>query len=220
MKKIHLRISELRHRKKITQQELAEIVGVSFQTISKWENGSTMPDITYLPVLAEYFDVSVDQLLGIIPFHEETYMVSKTGTREFWEEKLEYLLRTRRNMWNPDYMEFLVTKVWKINRPVKVLDCGCGFGFLGLLIMPFLPEGSIYTGIDMAENLIEMGSELFEKNKVKGRFVCADVYEYNTKDKYDMVLCQAVLRHLDSPEGFLRKMIDFAKKDGYIYHLH
>ncbi len=38
MKKINLRISELRHKKrKITQQELADVVGVSFQTISKWE---------------------------------------------------------------------------------------------------------------------------------------------------------------------------------------
>lgn len=73
MKKINLRISELRHKKKITQQELADVVGVSFQTISKWENGSVMPDITYLPMLAEYFEVSVDQLIGIVPLSEETY---------------------------------------------------------------------------------------------------------------------------------------------------
>lgn len=130
MKKINLRISELKHKKKITQQELADVVGVLFQTISKWENGSVMPDITYLPMLAEYFEVSVDQLIGIVPLSEETYSASKTGTKEFWEQKLEYLLRTRNNMWNSDYMEFLITKVWKIDKPVKVLDCGCGFGFL------------------------------------------------------------------------------------------
>lgn len=150
MKKINLRISELRHKKKITQQELADVVGVSFQTISKWENGSVMPDITYLPMLAEYFEVSVDQLIGIVPLSEETYSASKTGSKEFWEQKLEYLLRTRNNMWNSDYMEFLITKVWKIDKPVKVLDCGCGCGFLGLLMMPFLPSGSTYTGIDIA----------------------------------------------------------------------
>lgn len=39
MEKVKLRIAELRHRKNITQQQLAEIVGVSFQTISKWESG-------------------------------------------------------------------------------------------------------------------------------------------------------------------------------------
>lgn len=42
MKKINLRIAELRHKKKITQQELADMVGVSFQTISKWENGVSL----------------------------------------------------------------------------------------------------------------------------------------------------------------------------------
>ena len=111
-----------------------------------------MPDITYLPILAEYFDVSVDQLIGIVPLNEEEYIACKTGSKEFWKGKLEYLLRTRKSMWNDDYMEFLVTKVWKIDKPVKVLDCGCGYGFLGLLIMRYLAEGSTYTGIDMAKN--------------------------------------------------------------------
>ncbi len=138
MRTINLRIRELRHKKKITQQELADIVGVSFQTISKWENGGAMPDITYLPILAEYFDVSVDQLIGIVPLNEEAYIACKTGSKEFWKEKLEYLLRTRKNMWNDDYMEFLVTKVWKIDKTVKVLDCGCGFFFKRILRLVIL----------------------------------------------------------------------------------
>jgi len=216
MKKINLRISELRRKKKITQQELADIVGVSFQTISKWENGNAMPDITYLPVLAEYFNVSVDQLIGMVPLSEETYIASKTGTKEFWEKKLEYLLRTRSNMWNSDYMEFLITKVWKIDKPVKVLDCGCGYGFLGLLIMPFLPKGSTYTGIDMTENLIETGQKLFAARGINGNFIRKDVYDYHAKECFDIVMCQAVLRHLDSPESFLKKMIEFAKTGAYI----
>lgn len=216
MKKVNLRIAELRHKKKITQQELADIVGVSFQTISKWENGVAMPDITYLPVLAEYFGVSIDQLMGIVPLTEESYIASKTGTREFWEAKLEYLLRTRKSMWNDDYMEFLIKKVWKIDRPVKVLDCGCGFGFLGLLIMPYLPKGSTYTGIDMAENLIEMGKKLFVENRLQGEFIHSDVYVYDAEDSYDVVICQAVLRHLDSAERFVKRMMEFAKPGAYI----
>ena len=122
MTKVHLRIGELRRRKKVTQQELAKVAGVSFQTISKWENGSTMPDITYLPVLAEYFKVSVDQLMGIVPLSGEEYIAGQTGTAEFWENKLEYLLRTRKNAWNPDYVKFLIEQVWNIDRPVNVLD--------------------------------------------------------------------------------------------------
>ena len=36
------------------------------------------------------------------------------------------------------------------------------------------------------------------------------------RKKYDLVICQAVLRHLDTPERFLKKMIEFAKQDAYI----
>lgn len=216
MEKVKLRIAELRHRKNITQQQLAEIVGVSFQTISKWESGSTMPDITYLPVLAEYFKVSIDQLMGIVPLSREDYIALKTGTGEFWENKIEYLLRSRRDSWNPDYVRFLIEQVWKIGRPINVLDCGCGFGFLGQLMMPFLPKGSTYTGIDLSEKLLELGEKIFSKTDYEAYFVHKDVYEYHASDKYDLVICQAVLRHLDTPDAFLNKMIEFAKKGAWI----
>ncbi|MDE5698905.1 MAG: helix-turn-helix transcriptional regulator [Lachnospiraceae bacterium] len=57
MNKILLRIADLRKKAKVTQQELAHSIGVSFQTISKWENGVNMLDITILPLLADYFKV-------------------------------------------------------------------------------------------------------------------------------------------------------------------
>ena len=62
MNKIVLRIADLRKKAKVTQQELAERIGVSFQTVSKWETGVNMPDITILPILSDYFKVSTDQL--------------------------------------------------------------------------------------------------------------------------------------------------------------
>ena len=55
MNKIVLRIADLRKKAKVTQQELAERIGVSFQTVSKWETGVNMPDITILPILSDYF---------------------------------------------------------------------------------------------------------------------------------------------------------------------
>ncbi|MDE7045644.1 MAG: helix-turn-helix domain-containing protein, partial [Acetatifactor sp.] len=148
MGRISLRIADLRKKNRVKQQELADHIGVSFQTISKWETGISMPDITFLPLLAEYFQVSTDQLLGLKPLDGEAYIPEKTATKDFWNHKLEYLLRTRRNYWNDDYVEHLVSQVWKIDKPVSILDCGCGYGFLGLLLLPHLPEGSTYTGID------------------------------------------------------------------------
>ena len=57
------RISENRKKKSISQEQLAEHLGVSSQAVSKWENDISCPDITFLPQLADYFNMTVDELL-------------------------------------------------------------------------------------------------------------------------------------------------------------
>lgn len=58
------RIAALRKRAGLTQEQLAERVGVSPQAVSKWENDQSCPDISLIPELAEIFGVSCDELLG------------------------------------------------------------------------------------------------------------------------------------------------------------
>ena len=65
--KIAENIVRLRHEKKITQERLAEFLGVTKASVSKWETGQSMPDILMLPQLATYFDVKVDELMGYVP---------------------------------------------------------------------------------------------------------------------------------------------------------
>jgi transcriptional regulator with XRE-family HTH domain len=55
-------IRKLREERSITQQQLADALGVSFQAVSKWECGTTVPDIGMLPLIAEYFDIAIDDL--------------------------------------------------------------------------------------------------------------------------------------------------------------
>ncbi|MFQ9511367.1 MAG: helix-turn-helix domain-containing protein [Lachnospiraceae bacterium] len=57
------KIADLRKRKGITQDMLADAMGVSSQAVSKWENELSCPDISILPQLADYFGVTVDALL-------------------------------------------------------------------------------------------------------------------------------------------------------------
>ncbi len=56
-------LKQLRKRKGISQETLAEFLGVSMQAVSKWECALSYPDIELLPILAEYFQVSIDFLL-------------------------------------------------------------------------------------------------------------------------------------------------------------
>ncbi len=58
-------IRHLRRERDLTQEEVAAHLGISFQSISKWERGDGYPDITMLPSIANYFGVSVDELLGM-----------------------------------------------------------------------------------------------------------------------------------------------------------
>lgn len=53
-----------RKQKEFSQEYLAEKMNVSRQNISKWENGTAMPDLKKLTDLASHFDVSMDELLG------------------------------------------------------------------------------------------------------------------------------------------------------------
>lgn len=57
-------IRALRIQKKITQEILAEEMGVTVGAVSKWESGATLPDVQMLCSLADYFDVTTDKLLG------------------------------------------------------------------------------------------------------------------------------------------------------------
>ncbi len=65
-------LKKLRVMKNFTQEEIADFLGITPQSISKWERGESYPDITFLPALANIFETSIDLLIprtGRKPFH-------------------------------------------------------------------------------------------------------------------------------------------------------
>lgn len=215
MKEIHLQIARLRKSRGMTQQELGEKLNVSYQTVSKWENGVTLPDITMLPKLSSLFGVSVDGLLGLVLVDEE-YRPTDTNQSEHWRDQGEKMQLRRGFDWNEDYMDFLVKTVWKISHPVRLLDCGCGTGFLGQLLLPLLPPESSYTGVDFTEEMLTMAKRLFAQAGLQGRFILSDIGEMNEHGAYDMVVSQAVLRHSCDGERLVQKMADLAADGGLV----
>ncbi len=69
MKEINIArtLVDKRKEKSITQEELAKYIGVSKASVSKWETGQSYPDITFLPQLAAYFNISIDELMDYKP---------------------------------------------------------------------------------------------------------------------------------------------------------
>lgn len=216
MSVINLRIYDLRKAGQMSQRDLADELGVSVQTVSKWENHVCMPDITMLPEIAQFFRVTVDELLGLSPLTGEEYTPVRSGEKDYWDSRLNYLKASRKAMWNDDYFRFLVEQVWKIERPVDVLDCGCGFGYIGMMLMPLLPEGSTYTGIDFNSNMLQEGKKLFAETDYRTKFICDDFLKHSFRRYYDVTISHCTMRHVNEPQEFLKKMIALTRSGGLV----
>lgn len=98
MNDIGERIRELRRKKDMTQEKLADSLGVSYQAVSKWETGVACPDLSLIVPLARLFHISTDELLGykdrraelenlwqkaLRLGEHETLKVSKTALKEY-----------------------------------------------------------------------------------------------------------------------------------------
>ncbi len=89
MEQIHLglKIKQLRKERKLTQEMLAEALAVTPQAVSKWEMNLTYPDITLIPVIANYFEVSLDTLFNFDPSrkNEKIQAIIKEAHELFFE---------------------------------------------------------------------------------------------------------------------------------------
>ncbi|CCI70344.1 hypothetical protein PPM_3535 [Paenibacillus polymyxa M1] len=134
----------------------------------------------------------------------------------YWDNKIDYLRNTRWLYYNDDYLEFLIQKVWKINKPVEIVDYGCRFGYLGLKLLPLLPNGSTYTGIDKGMELIKQANEIFSKLSYNAEFIECDIEKVELEKKYDIAVSHAFLLHMPNPKSILQKMVNCVQDNGMV----
>lgn len=97
VKRIGLFLKELRKEKQMTQEELAEKLGVSNRTVSRWETGSNMPDFDVLIELSDFYDVEIREILEGKKIEEnsnskeELLLIADYNNKE--KNKLTFMIR-------------------------------------------------------------------------------------------------------------------------------
>ena len=116
--KIGEKIKELRKRDGITQEQLAEILCVTNQAVSKWESENDYPDIEYIVPIADYFKVTTDYLFGHstdliddidLPFEDDENILGKWTSIKWvqeWADDIEPTARTYEDLYY-ETVEFL-----------------------------------------------------------------------------------------------------------------
>lgn len=145
-----------RKAKDLTQEQVAEIFHVSPQAISRWENGTTYPDIEILPSIAAYFNITVDELLG----------VDKTKDKVRIEEIIEEVTEK----WNRGYIDEAVEILKK-----AVREFPQEYSLQNLLALTLTQQartdkekakGSLLEAIAIRERILENSTNNFIRNEV------------------------------------------------------
>lgn len=141
------KLKELRHKKDVTQEELAAHLKISSQAVSKWERDESYPDITLLPRLALYFDVTIDEMLGI-------------SGEKMKEDVEEYCEKSQRIMNMGDIDENL--KLWEKAYSEYPNNHTVMMHYMIALYYIFELKGKEHR--DKSDIIIELGKKLLERS--------------------------------------------------------
>lgn len=165
-------IYELRKRHNLTQEQLANAIGVSIPAVSKWENGTTYPDITLLPIIARYFKISIDQLMD--------YQM------ELSSQEIEKFIRECQQFMQDQPFECIITRCEEYLKEYPNSDeLKLSVGSLYMMgVSYFKEEKSIKEVIQKAIALLEESAKSSDsKLSNQSYFILASLYGMNGEDE-------------------------------------
>lgn len=185
-------IAKYRKHQKLTQEELAQKLNISFQAVSKWETGQSLPDSSILPDLAYYLDTNINALFG---FAYDTRKIS------IYEE--EY--RQDSYYWGvvPSNSCYRILELMPPVKPLRLLDIGCGEGRNAVF---FARNGYSVTAFDIAESGIEKTKRLAEHHNVHITTIRADMNDFRLDAAFDIIFSCGVMHYI-KPE-FRREILE------------
>lgn len=176
-------IVKLRKEKNYTQEELAKKLNVSFQAVSKWENGISYPDITILSDLAYALDSDINSLMGYIynknkiTIYEDEY---KKGDSYYWGVV-------------PNKMCYRVLELKPPTKHLKILDIGCGEGKDAVF---FAKNGYDVTAFDITDSGVEKTKRIAELNRVNINVFKANALDFRLDTEFDIVFSSGVFHYI------------------------
>lgn len=183
-----------------TQQMLAEKLHISFQAISKWENGTSCPEIELLPALAKALETSVDALLGYQAVTNMDYENRYNTDNYYWGIQ-------------PNPLCYEIMRWKPPTSPLKVLDVGCGEGKDAVFLAR---NGYVVSAFDITEKGIEKGKILAERCGTYVNFFRADIMDFRIEEKYDIIFSSGVFHFIapDLRQGLMENLKDHTKDNG------
>ena len=178
-------ITRYRKEQNLTQQELANKLNISYQAVSKWETGQTLPDLCLIPDIASVLKISVDRLMGC------PHNFDAENDYEKRYDSDEYYLGLK-----PSRMCLKILELMPPIRPLSLLDIGCGEGKDAVF---FARCGYIVSAFDVSEKGVEKTKRLAEKAKVKVDAFKADLIDFRIDRKFDILFSSGVF-HFIKPE--------------------
>ncbi|MCC7147338.1 MAG: class I SAM-dependent methyltransferase [Phycisphaeraceae bacterium] len=134
-----------------------------------------------------------------------------------WDDRYEHLCASQWLYHNADYWRFLVRDVWRLDRPCRIVDFGCGYGRWGLVLLELLPQGSTYTGLDTSGPLLAKARQIYAQKPYEARFLQADVRNVPLQDdSFDLAFCHAVLMHVPEPRRAVAEMVRVTRDGGMV----
>ena len=175
-------IARLRKAKKLTQEDLARRLNISFQAVSKWENGLSTPDVSVLSELAYLLDTDVNALVGY-----------KYDVRKITIYEEEY--RDDTYYWGtvPSKTCFDILQMIPPVRPVRLLDVCCGEGRDSVF---FARNGYHVTAFDVSGNAVEKAKRLAGQQQVLLDVFRADINDFRLDTAFDIIYSSGAFHYI------------------------
>lgn len=187
-------IAEKRKEKKLTQQQLAEKLGVSDRAISNWENGKNMPDISLFPIISKELDVTVNDLMS-------GEKVDKKNYQEKFEENIIYTIDKT---------------VKKENRILKIILWSI-FAFVFLSVM-YVSIESVYLHSDMDSTPLIKKRYAVDIHAGDNEYFEQTIYSYGFYVKYYYKQKDPSKQRILRGNNINKEDFELIRKDFYLYN--